>query len=114
MYSNRGRTGRRDAELTAEELRSLQTAADAVADEARLHLSDVFAVESTVVPTPGGPRGAVSIHPPDAAPVAAGIEMDELDELADDRSRELALDLVASAVDRARTTVGDQFLPAAQ
>lgn len=117
MYSNRGPRGGgsgREAPPTPEQLRSLQLAADDVAHEVRLHLSDAFAVEATVVPTPGGPRAAISVHPPEAPPVAVGFSMDELEGFSGGTQRDLAIDLVASAVERARTSVSDRFLRVAE
>lgn len=107
--------GDRPAESpSAEDLRVLQTAADAVADGVRGHLSQAFEVEAQVVTTPAGPTAAVSIHLPESPPVAAGIPLDELEELTVDGQEELAVELVAAAVGRARSAVGDRFLPAAQ
>lgn len=97
-----------------EELRVLQLTADAVADEVRWYLSGAFEVESQVVTTPAGPTAAVSIHPPESAPIAAGIPLGDLEEFTDDGRQELTVELVAAAVGRARSAVGDRFLPAGQ
>lgn len=99
---------------TSEELRTLQSTADAVADDVRVHLSGAFDVEAQVVTTAAGPTAAVSIHPPESPPVAAGIPLEELDELTGEGREELIVELVAAAVGRARNAVGDRFLPAAQ
>lgn len=112
MYENRGEDVSDPA--TPEQVRVLQTTADEVADDIRLHLSGAFEVESEVVTTPAGPTAAVSIYPPESRPVAAGIPLDELDELTHEERRELTVELVAAAVGRARNSVGDRFMPAGQ
>lgn len=112
MYHHRGDGA--DDPATAEQVRVLQTTADAVADDVRLYLSAAFEVESQVVTTPAGPTAAVSIHPPESPPVAAGIPLTDLEELTDDERRELTVELVAAAVGRAQHAVGDRFLPAGQ
>lgn len=112
MHGNRVPT--RPTEPTPEELRSLQLAADELASAVRAQLTDAFAIDADVVSTPGGPRGAVSVHPPEAAPVAAGIPLEEADGLTVDRRRELATDLVVEAVGRAQTAVGDRLVQAGQ
>lgn len=114
MHGNRVATVGATAELSETELRELQAAAADVADSVRDHLTDAFAVESDVVSTPGGPQGAVSVQPPDAPPVAAGIPYEDVPRLNDDHRAELTIDLVATAVGRARTSVGDRILQAAQ
>lgn len=112
MYENRGEAAAEPA--TKEQVRTLQTTADSVADDVRVHLSGAFEVESQVVTTPAGPTAAVSIYPPESRPVAAGIPLDEAEELTPDRRQELTVELVAAAVGRARDTVGDRFMQAAQ
>lgn len=112
MYENRREEV--DDPASPEQVRVLQTTADSVADDVRLYLSGAFEVESQVVSTPAGPTAAVSIHPPESRPVAAGIPLDELDELTTEQQQELTVELVAAAVGRARDSVGDRFMPAAQ
>lgn len=99
---------------SADELRLLQSTADSVADDVRVHLSDAFEVDAQVVTTPSGPTAAVSVQPPKSPPLAAGISLDDLDELTDDERRELTVELVAAAVGRAKSNVGGQFLAAGQ
>lgn len=99
---------------TSDELRVLQSTADDVADNVRVHLSEAFEVDAQVVTTPAGPTAAVSVHPPKSPPIAAGIPLGDLEELTDDGRHELTVELVAAAVGRARNNVGDQFLPAGQ
>lgn len=114
MYDNRAGFGEIEEPPTGEELRSLQSAAESVADQVRLHLSEAFVVDARLVATPMGPRGTVSVRPPEAAPVAAGIEIDDVDGLSQTDRDELAADIVATAVGRAADAVGDRFLQAAQ
>lgn len=118
MYGNRG--GRpelddvADGRVSTDDARSLLSTTDAVADEVRTHLSEAFSVESTVVATPYGPQGAVSIYVPEAEPIGAAITLDELDGLTPVERRELVRDLVATAVGHARDTFGDRIVDAAQ
>ncbi len=112
MYQNRVDDGADPA--TSEELRVLQSTADAVADAVRVHLSAAFEVDAQVVTTPTGPTAAVSVHPPESPPVAAGIPLADLDEFSEDGRHELTVELVAAAVGRAQNAVGDRFLPAGQ
>lgn len=114
MNGNRVAPATGSGELSADQLRTLQSTADELAASVRDQLSDAFAVDADVVATPGGPQGAVSVQPPDAPPVAAGIPIDEAEGLTVEHRDELVVDLVAAAVGRARSTVGDRILPAAQ
>lgn len=118
MYENRGGglplEGAPTTSVAPEDARSLLSTADAVADEIRDHLSDAFSVDSTVVATPYGPQGAVSVHLPEAEPVAIGISMNDHEDLSSTERRELAHDLIAAAVGQAQVTIGDRIVDAAQ
>lgn len=116
MYENRGVSPETTLgeSLSAEQMRTLQSTTESVADDARRHLTDVFEVESAVVSTPEGPQGAVSIHPPEAPPITVGIPTDDLDDSSDADRGDLVVDLVATAVGRAESSVGDRLYPAAQ
>ncbi len=114
MYENRGFQVDAEEAATPEQMRTLQSTADAVADHARRHLTEVFEVDAGVVSTPDGPQGAVSIHLPDTRPVTAGIPLERLENTDADEEAEMAHTLVATAVGRARTQLGDRLVPAAQ
>lgn len=102
------------ASVTSEDARSLLSTADAVADEIRDHLSDAFSVEATVVATPYGPQGAVSVYLPDTDPVAAGISLTDLEDFSQGDRRDLAHELIAAAVGQAQLVIGDRIVDAAQ
>ncbi|MFP4627662.1 MAG: DUF5811 family protein [Halobacteriales archaeon] len=112
MHGNR--VPSRPSEASPEQLRTLQRAADELAAAVRVQLTEAFSIDADVVATPGGPRGAVSVHPPEAPPVSAGLAVEEAEGLTVDRRRELAAALVVEAVGRARSAVGDRLVPAAQ
>lgn len=114
MHGNRVASVDAAGEPSTEQLRTLQTAADDLAASVRDRLTDAFAVEADVVATPGGPLAAVSVQPPEAPPVATGMSIDEAQGITRDHRDELAVDLVAAAVGRARSSVGDRLVPAAQ
>lgn len=106
--------GGQDDPASAEELRALQMTATDLAATAESLLSEAFVTESAVVETPAGPEAAVSIHPPEGPPVATGIPLADLEGMTGDTQRAIARDLVAMAVGRAKTTVGDRFMPVGQ
>jgi len=114
MYFDRADIGEEAAAESQENLRSLQLLADAVADDVRSQLSDAFAVESNVVSTPIGPQGAIAVHAPDGQPVAAGIGLEEVEEFTGPDRRDLAQDIIATAVNQASGTVADRFHRACQ